>query len=257
MQETASESATESYPEGSVVPIISTGADELRDLIRADDPSAFGCVAFQGVARGEFYDKALDDLVFPETTYFFEARYTDGSVVEIRVHPDLISGDQMATATNQAERIAKPIGLLPPELRAGIERVGFLGGDETAQADGGGEGIHVYADNVTVREAAGRFEETLFHESVHTSLDDVHAASPEWRAAQAADGEYLTEYAGALPDREDLAETALYAYALLHYPERVSAADAASWNERVPNRIAYIGGLLSPPGSQGSTSVSC
>jgi len=230
-------------PSGPAVPIESTGADELRDLIRSDDPSTLTCVADLGIQPGEFYDKTTDQLLFPDDAHFFEARYADGAVVEIRIHPD-IAGDD---ALRQARRVAEPIGLLPTELRSGIERVGFLDGDTTAQGDGGGEGIHVYAGNVARREQAGRFEETLFHESVHTSLDDIHADSPEWKQAQVDDGEFLTAYGASEPRQEDLAETALYAWALTHHPDRISSADAAAWTAAVPNRIALIETMLSGP----------
>lgn len=232
-------------PEGDVVPISSTGADELRDLLRPGDPAAAYCLADLGVGPGEFYRKDIDELVFPEQTFFFEARYDDGSVVEIRIHPDVVVD---SNAPAQAERIAEPISLLPTELRRDIQRLGLLFGESTAQADGGGEGIHVYADNVAVREAANRFEETIFHESVHTSLDDTYAADPEWRAAQVADDGYLTEYAADYPDTEDLAETALYAWALIHHPERISEADETAWRSLVPARISFIDDVLSAPG---------
>lgn len=243
---------TGAQPTGDVVPISSTGADELRDLLRPDDPASTYCLADIGVAPGEFYDKDTDQLLFPVQTHFFEARYDDGSMVEIRVHPDLVGE---VTAAAQAERIAMPISLLPTELRQDISRVGFLDGESTAQGDGGGEGIHVYAGNVTVREGANRFEETMFHESVHTSLDDDYAASIEWLGAQEADGTFLTEYAASNPETEDLAETSLYAWALLHHPERVSEADAAAWRAAIPERIAVIDTILSAPGS-GYTPIS-
>jgi hypothetical protein len=238
-----------------VVPIESTGADDRRDLIRPGDPSALVCVVDLGRGPGEFYDKTTDQLLFPENTWFFEARYVDGATVEIRIHPDIATD---ANAADQANRIAEPIGLLPPELRAGIERVGFLAGDATAQADGGGEGIHVYAENVALRESTNRFEETIFHESVHTSLDDMHADSPDWRAAQAADDRFLSEYAASEPEREDLAETALYVWALLHYPDRILDGDAQAWKTAIPNRIAVIESLLSAPNANLSRSnVDC
>jgi len=234
------------------VPIESTGSDELRDLIRSDDPSTLTCVVDLGAQPGEFYDKVTDQLLFAENTNFFEARYADGATVEIRVHPDLGVGDD---ALVQARRVAEPIGLLPTELRSGIERVGFLDGDGTAQADGGGEGIHVYAVNVAQRERANRFEETLFHESVHTSLDDLYAASAQWLQAQTDDGEYLTDYSASQPAREDLAETALYAWALIHHPDRVSPADALAWKAAVPNRIAVIESILSGPATEAAAAT--
>jgi len=242
--------ADEERPTGGVVAIESTGADTLRDLVRPGDPAPAYCLADLGVAPGEFYDKATDSLLFPETTYYFEARYADGATVEIRMHPDIVDGNAAA----QADRIAEPISLLPVELRANIQRVGFLGGNFTAQGDGGGEGIHVYEENVFVREAAGRFEETMFHESVHTSLDDDYAASSEWLAAQESDGTFLTEYGASLPAQEDLAETALYAWALMHHPDRISEADAEAWEAAVPARIDVIETILSAPGEGFSAS---
>ena len=123
-------------------------------------------------------------------------------------------------------------------------------------ADGGGEGIHLYRESVERRVAANRFEETLFHEAVHTTLDDAHARSPGWLAAQRADGRFLTAHARAFPEREDLAETAPYAYALLRHPERVPPDDAARWKARVPHRIAVIAEIVPedatpPPGDDG------
>ena len=243
---TEGDAEAEARPTGGMEPISSTGADELRDLVRPGDPAAAYCLADLGVGPGEFYNKDTDRLEFPADTYFFEARYDDGSTLEIRIHPDLVGP---ADAAAQAERIAQPISLLPVELRANIKRVGFLDGVSTAQGDGGGEGIHVYEQNVLVREGAGRFEETMFHESVHTSIDDIYAASAKWIAAQESDEAFLTEYAAEFPETEDLAETALYAWALLHHPDRISEADAAAWQELVPQRIAVIETILSAPGA--------
>ena len=102
---------------------------------------------------------------------------------------------------------------------------------------------------MTKRENAGRFEETLFHESVHTSIDDEFANSPEWLSAQKADGAFLTEYAASNPETEDLAETALYAWALVHHRNRISEADADAWRTLVPERIAVVSTILSAPGA--------
>lgn len=239
---------------GSAVPIESTGADTLRDLIRPGDPSAEFCLVDLGVAPGEFYLKETDELVFPEATHFFEARYDDGTRIEIRLHPALVD----AGPETLANRIAGPVALLPTELRRGIERVGMAPGASTAQGDGGGEGIMVYEENVGVREASMRFEETIFHESVHTSLDDLHVGEAGWIDAQAADGAFLTAYAAGNPEREDLAETALYAWALKHHPDRISEADEAAWRALVPARLAYIDSILSPPnGGYSPTSPDC
>ena len=65
-------------------------------------------------------------------------------------------------------------------------------------------------------------------------------------AAQQADGRFLTGYGARSPDREDLAETALFAFAILHHPDRFPPVDTADTLAAVPNRIAYIKTLLPP-----------
>ena len=87
-----------------------------------------------------------------------------------------------------------------------------------------------------------------FHEAVHASWDRDHAAAPDWLAAQQADGGFLTGYAEAAPEVEDLAETALFAFAILHHPKRFPPVDTADTRAAVPHRIAYFAGLL-PPGA--------
>ena len=55
-------------------------------------------------------------------------------------------------------------------------------------------------------ENQGILEETLVHESTHTSLDGKYANAPEWLAAQEADNTFISTYARDFPEREDLAE---------------------------------------------------
>lgn len=96
--------------------------------------------------------------------------------------------------------------------------------------------------NIDVRHASDRLEETIFHESVHTSLDATYSylRSPEWLEAQEADDRFLTEYARENPDSEELAESSLYALGVTHYPERFPPELRAEIEERIPNRIAFL-----------------
>jgi len=82
---------------------------------------------------------------------------------------------------------------------------------------------------------------------VHAAWDAAHRASPAWLAAQASDGAFVTEYGAKKPALEDLAESALFAYTLLHHPERIPAADAARIRAAIPARIDFVATLL-PPG---------
>ncbi len=224
-------------------PISSTGADSTRDLVTRQDPSALRCISPPRIGTAEFYDRRINQLVRPPNAFLFDIRYADDTALTIRVHPEV--GPE-AEARDLATLVAEGVGRLPSVLRRGILRVGILDGDLLAQADGGGEGILLHADNLRTRVADNRLEETLFHEAVHTSLDDRYRDSPEWTAAQQVDGQYLTAYGRKNPATEDLAETALYAYALLYHPDRILEAERAAWQQRIPNRLQFIKEVLPP-----------
>ena len=44
--------------------------------------------------------------------------------------------------------------------------------------------------------------------------------------------------------REDMAETALFAWGILRHPGRIPSADTADIKAVVPNRIAFLGEIL-------------
>jgi hypothetical protein len=102
----------------------------------------------------------------------------------------------------------------------------------------------LYSDNATKRIGTHDLEETVFHESVHAAWDNAHAKSAEWRDAQKKDGGYVTDYARKNPQGEDLAESALFAYTLLHHPDRIPKEEAAKIASLIPNRIAFVEKLL-------------
>jgi hypothetical protein len=107
--------------------------------------------------------------------------------------------------------------------------------------------ITVYSEGADERARYNHLEESLFHEAVHASLDAAHRLSDGWRRAQASDGQFLTSYAARRPEREDLAETALFAFAILHHPDRFPTADTETTMRAVPHRIEYIKAFF-PPG---------
>ena len=215
-------------------------AGTVFDIIQTADPSTLRCLDAQGQAPRQIWDKRVDGEPVVDA-YIFAARYTDGTAIEIAVNPEFSAAD----ALTQAQRFAGPLGQLPTALRAGIGRFSVHAGDEGFHA-GTGQ-IVVYAGRADQRASYAHLEESLFHEAVHASWDAQHRLAPGWVAAQAADGRFLTGYGAENPDREDLAETALFAFAILHHPDRFPPADTADTVAAVPNRIAYIKALL-PPG---------
>lgn len=220
-------------------------AGNVFDLIQAGDANAFACLVPQGAGAARIWDKRVDgEPVVP--VHLFDARYADGTSVTVQVNAE------MAEPADRALRIARPLGHLPTGLRQGIDTLSLHGG---AQGFHGGAGqIVLYDGQVDRRIGQGKIEESLFHESIHAALDRTHADAPGWRAAQAADGGFATGYAAGNPAGEDLAETALIAFALLHHPGRIAPVDAADLMAAVPNRIAYLSDLL-PPGAPIFTSI--
>ena len=49
----------------------------------------------------------------------------------------------------------------------------------------------------------------------------ISAGATDWLAAQETDGRFVTRYAERKPKGEDLAESALFAYTILHHPDRI------------------------------------
>lgn len=214
------------------------------DFILESDPDTFVELEFTGQGSPEMPDKTSRTAPLRKPAFMFVSRYRDGTSVAIAIDAEFKTE---AEARQEALRYTPRLGKLPTSLRRGVERlvVHKGGADATAFSDAGL--IVVYSANATRRIGTRDLEETVFHESVHAAWDKAYAASPEWRAAQKSDGRFVTEYARKNRDGEDLAESALFAYALLHHPERIPEEESARIRRAIPARIAFVGTLL-PPG---------
>lgn len=210
------------------------------DYIHTTDPDAFACLSGQGRARMEMPDKRGGPL-FAEDVLIFEARYLDGAQIGIWAHPDL---GQDREAEQIALPVARAIGKLPDFMRARLNHVVLHSGDETAFSEDAGRFFVMYSDNIAKRIGTRDLEETVFHESVHATLDIPHASAPRWRAAQQADDRFLTGYGADNPAKEDLAETMLIAYTALRHPDRLPAEVERAVTALTPNRFGYIADLL-------------
>jgi len=213
------------------------------DFIVDEDPSTFLCLEFHGQRLREMPDKTADGALIHPALVFL-AYYEDGTKVDIALDADFATE---SAAREEALRYATRLGKLPTSLRSGVERIVVHAGPTEATAFSDRGLIVLYSANATKRIATHDLEETLFHESVHAAWDGPHRESSEWLAAQAADGAFLTAYAAKNPGGEDLAESALFAYTLLHHPERIPADHAARIRAVIPARIAFVEKLV-PPG---------
>ena len=206
------------------------------DFITSADPSRFACLTYSGQERAEMPDKRSDAL-FADNVDVFEIKFDDGTSLLAYAHPDL---GGRAEAADVLSRIGPRLGRLPHFMRDRLSHIILHAGDETAFAESEAQFFVLYDRNVARRIATNDLEETLFHESVHATLDAEIASSTAWRAAQKADGTFLTRYARSQPQREDLAETALFAFAHIHHPDRLPATVRTSMAELVPARLAFF-----------------
>jgi hypothetical protein len=178
-----------------------------------------------------------NDILFAENVRTFTASYADGTTVGLWVHPDIATKDEAtALVTPVAEAVAK----LPTAMRSLLRHVVIHAGDETAFAEDLGRFFVLYSDNIRSRISTHDLQETVFHESVHATLDIPHAESAAWLAAQSADAAFVTTYAAENPQDEDMAESALFAWAMVKHPGRLPPDIAGVVTALIPNRLAYF-----------------
>ncbi|MEL6592763.1 MAG: hypothetical protein AAFQ68_21880 [Bacteroidota bacterium] len=206
------------------------------DFIRTTDPDAFTNLAYIGQADKEMPDKRNDNL-FDTNTYVFEAEFTNGKIVELWAHSDF--GSVMA-AQEYAEKLCSRLGKLPQFMRDVLNHVVIHKGDAGAFAEKDAQFFVLYSDNMDTRISNNDLEETVFHETVHVALDLPYATSASWIRAQDKDGAFITDYAQEFPEREDLAETAIFVYTLQQYPGRLSSEIEEWIAGNIPHRLGFL-----------------
>lgn len=208
------------------------------DFITEDDPSAFERLEFIGFKEFEMPDKRGTGEPLVQDAYVFAAHFSDGTRIEIALDKDFGSRE---TAEQDASRYGPRLGRLPSLYRRNIRHitVNFGGVDTTAFAEDKGHFFTIYSGNATKRIGTNDLEETFFHEGTHASIQERYMDSPEWKDAVARDGAYITEYAKT-SDQEDFAESALFAYTIIHHPERLPESEREKIEKVIPNRIAFF-----------------
>lgn len=206
------------------------------EFIKTSDESAFACLKFNGRRTAEMPDRRSDQLMV-DWTFIFTAHYSDGTKVGLWAHPDFKTEEAALESVRPA---AEAVGKLPTFMRKTLDHVVIHRGDETAYAESKGHFFNLYSENIKTRIRNHDLEETVFHESVHATLDEKYAKSKTWLKAQKADGDFVTKYAKRLPEKEDLAESALFAWAMLKHPGRLPAKIEARARKIMPNRMEFF-----------------
>ncbi len=217
-------------------------ASNSIDFIHTDDPSEFESLVFVNREAKEMPDSRVGassnpDSLIDQNAYLFEATFTSGKVVGIWVSSQFAT---QAAAQGYAEKVTEPLGKLPQFMRNNLSHVIIHQGDEGAFAESIANFFVLYSENMDTRISNNDLEETVFHESIHATLDQMYLSSAVWMSAQAGDKGFVTDYAMENFDKEDMAESALFAYTLINHPDRLPD-NVKTWleNNNV-NRLAFF-----------------
>ena len=212
------------------VPPFSGTAYVSARVIEPSDPTTLGSITYAGRGERLVYDRR-PAMRITINAHLFDVRYV-GQVVEFAVNPEFGS---IEAAQAEVETYAPALGQMPTVLVAAITRVVIHAGDELW---GGGILIHTDKGEDYIR--GGFMEEIMVHEATHSALDSAHSDSSGWRAAQAADGVFISAYARDHPDREDVAESFSTWFAVRYQSERLTDDERAVILRTMPNRLAYF-----------------
>ena len=166
--------------------------------------------------------------------HLFEATFADGLSLEVRVNPEFHRerGEQLA------QQYMAAFGQLPTELRRGMQSFDIH--DGRRPFGGGGRNVLVHVKMGEHYLERGILTETLFHETVHATIDRQLKRDSQWLAAQQADTKFISNYAADNPTREDLAESLLLCIAIVQRPERLPEGMASLLKTTIPNRIRFF-----------------
>ena len=226
-------------------------------ILTSADPSSLASVTYDGRARRTFYESwRWQDM----NVHLFSARYRSGTVIEIQVSPewrrrsgraaqnewdpglppyyspeyrDRTERDRMRA---EVEFIANVLGRLPSSYLRRIKVATLDAGYQVAAANRERQTVHFYSRFNDKMESFGATEEYYLHEAGHL-FDDEFLDTECWRNAQRSDGNFISEYAASVPDREDLAESLIAYYAIRHRPGRLSPSIERTIKMTIPARI--------------------
>lgn len=206
--------------------------------ILGPDSTRLQSVIYTGRGVRTVFDRRFDNWIRTRA-FLFDAHIAE-HVVEFRVNAEF---GEVEAARTEVDRFAAAVGRLPAAFLSNVASVAINGGEgawgggvDTEQA--GMMLIHKHSAWDAIRR--GFLEEIFLHEAAHASLDEPHARADGWRAAQAADGVFISDYARNNPVREDIAETGIMYFAVRYRPERLTREQRWIILTSIPNRLAYL-----------------
>lgn len=206
------------------------------DFIRTDDPSSFESASFLGRKRKEMPDKRSDELFDPKA-YAFKVTFKDKVTTEIWAHQSFEIEEE---SKELISLVGNGLGKLPVMMRSKLSHVVLHKRDEVVFGEEEGHFFVLYSENIRKRVKTHDLKETIFHESIHATLQKDHAKSQKWLEDKKKDGDFITKYAMLLPLKEDLPVSALFAYTVLKHPSRLPEEVEKAVHKIMPHRIAYF-----------------
>jgi hypothetical protein len=203
------------------------------DILTETDPTTLTGLVPGGQADRTLYDGRVDGTV-TVSAYVYQASFDDLLTAEVAVNPEFSSD----SASVLAEKYTAALGRLPTAIRGGIEFVWIH--DGVAPIEGRASAIVIHVGQADVHEAAGFLEEALVPEAVRVSLQSLHGATAGWREAQALDNGFISQLAEDNPDTEDVPQSFLPYFAVLHKQDRITQFLSATIVKAIPARLTYF-----------------
>lgn len=205
-------------------------------LIADSDPSTYTDLAWVGENR----IRVAHSEQSPRSVYVYEARYADQQTISVMVD----QGFARSRADDLATFYARRVGQLP--ARSALDEFVVLvccSDTAAAYANRGRNRVAIFHRDE--RGLSGRLGGTMLHEYAHLAYDGAAYASANWRAAVAADDQFITAYAREFPNREDVAESYVAWFAVRCSADRLlPPSEAAFLRSSIPARLAYFDDLL-------------
>lgn len=202
------------------------------DLITDQDPTAYVDATYKGTGKRTVYDSRTASF-YEMDAHLIDVRFGTTKTVEFQINPEFTQAEAQANA----ELYGTGLGRVPGFLFADLDAVWMHRG--SFPFGGGNRSIVIHTDMGADYIEDGFLEEVFIHEGGHTSMDPYHLLTPEWMAAQAADGVALSNYARDFPMREDLAET-IGPYLQAKFRSSRDSLNVAAIRETIPNRMRYL-----------------
>jgi hypothetical protein len=204
------------------------------NIITKECPSRLLSMGEPSKGTRTFFDRRTGR--FSETAvHIFKAKFEAGRQIEICVNGEFTDPGQVRSL---ARKYAGEIGRLPVCLCERIETV--IIHDGKCLFGGGNANVMIHLKQAEEYEKGGFLEEALFHEAVHTSIDEALSGDRKWSSGIASARTFISDYAKAHPAREDAAESLLLYFGMKFRPQVMDKAAMADIRRGLDWRVAYF-----------------